>query len=101
MRISDWSSDVCSSDLHARQAFGNLLTRPIDVGAVDKIYGDVGNGIFGGGSQDGLIGNTEHFHLERRDDAALHLRGGHDRSLQDAFPSRLSAGRIGIERQSY
>src|SRR3546814_20264956 len=27
MRISDWSSDVCSSDLHAGRARGGLLMR--------------------------------------------------------------------------
>src|SRR3546814_3476931 len=27
MRISDWSSDVCSSDLHADEGLGDLLLR--------------------------------------------------------------------------
>src|SRR3546814_12940930 len=38
MRISDWSSDVCSSDLHAfsvnRQIFGGDWSRVIDVRAL-------------------------------------------------------------------
>src|SRR3546814_3342790 len=35
MRISDWSSDVCSSDLHGEE-LGQL-----GVGLVDRLFGDV------------------------------------------------------------
>src|SRR3546814_1459101 len=41
MRISDWSSDVCSSDLHALQTFTHLLTGEINVRGVRKDGGDL------------------------------------------------------------
>src|SRR3546814_2521580 len=35
MRISDWSSDVCSSDLMARSnPFGSIVNRPVGKGAI-------------------------------------------------------------------
>src|SRR3546814_4777000 len=41
MRISDWSSDVCSSDLIATEAYGS--TRPLDTSTGDIRLGNVGN----------------------------------------------------------
>src|SRR3546814_20526429 len=41
MRISDWSSDVCSSDLSAVQSHGGSVCRPLptalDAAALDRI----------------------------------------------------------------
>src|SRR3546814_11724564 len=37
MRISDWSSDVCSSDLQEPPGAGFLLARPIQVAAPDQL----------------------------------------------------------------
>src|SRR3546814_10898010 len=36
MRISDWSSDVCSSDLIARGMFGAIIVDPKDPKAMPK-----------------------------------------------------------------
>src|SRR3546814_20278654 len=37
MRISDWSSDVCSSDLHGGGRFGRAYGHQIEVGQVARI----------------------------------------------------------------
>src|SRR3546814_19839874 len=44
MRISDWSSDVCSSDLHLRRrkVLRNVVDHPADTGAADLLV--VGKG---------------------------------------------------------
>src|SRR3546814_1593974 len=39
MRISDWSSDVCSSDLGAQAIFADLVRRHIDVVGAGEIIG--------------------------------------------------------------
>src|SRR3546814_10407431 len=47
MRISDWSSDVCSSDLLAAQAklvFDRRL--PLIVGGITRIESDTGHGVY-------------------------------------------------------
>src|SRR3546814_3652649 len=40
MRISDWSSDVCSSDLHAR-----LLAEEVENGAFPEIIATIARGV--------------------------------------------------------
>src|SRR3546814_8046952 len=37
MRISDWSSDVCSSDLKAVRALGRRQALPFGVGLADRV----------------------------------------------------------------
>src|SRR3546814_10241682 len=37
MRISDWSSDVCSSDLHGKRTLEPLRKGPANIGRRDKI----------------------------------------------------------------
>src|SRR3546814_1799431 len=41
MRISDWSSDVCSSDLDSVRAFLAVLPAPVDYGAIDDMPVDI------------------------------------------------------------
>src|SRR3546814_18105941 len=38
MRISDWSSDVCSSDLHIRIQLGHALKHTGQLGEADAAY---------------------------------------------------------------
>src|SRR3546814_3190295 len=53
MRISDWSSDVCSSDLHARRE--RVVGRGELVGRVDRRVEDVGQLVAVRGAEE-LIG---------------------------------------------
>src|SRR3546814_12031680 len=39
MRISDWSSDVCSSDLHGRLVLNDVTENKIDGNAVSALAG--------------------------------------------------------------
>jgi hypothetical protein len=84
---------------HARQAFGGLLARPIDIGAILEIDGDVGDRIFGDRAQHHLIGNSQHFGFDGGDDAGFHLLRGHPRCLQDDL--NLGGGDIrkGVDRE--
>src|SRR3546814_19486545 len=57
MRISDWSSDVCSSDLFAAPtpAWSSTQLRPIaDSGRGGRFRGDAGGAANGGGAARGL-----------------------------------------------
>src|SRR3546814_8901567 len=40
MRISDWSSDVCSSDLPSERAIGKFIARRADALAVERVAHD-------------------------------------------------------------
>ncbi len=65
------------------QPFGDLLARPVDIGAVVEIDGDVGDGIFGDGAQHALVGDAQHLQLDRRDDARFDLFRRHAGRLHD------------------
>jgi hypothetical protein len=49
----------------ARQALADLLARPVDVGAVLEIDGDVGQRVLRGRAQQALVRDAEHFLLDR------------------------------------
>jgi hypothetical protein len=78
---------------HTRQALVHLIARPIDIGAVVEIDGDIGNRIFGDRAQDRLMRNAQHLLLDGGDHAAFHLLGRHARSLQDDLD--LGRGNVG------
>src|SRR3546814_12171308 len=91
MRISDWSSDVCSSDLHRMAATLDLEARVIDeIGArpaaFDRAFGEArGNVESGeriGGGGDGLAG------LQCRLDQVFEMRGLGGERVRAACPGR-------------
>src|SRR3546814_12757066 len=53
MRISDWSSDVCSSDLEADE-FGRFLVEIDGGGGVARLQRLVADGLGGGGERRGV-----------------------------------------------
>src|SRR3546814_18263270 len=60
MRISDWSSDVCSSDLLGRvgnhdRAFGTLDDLPRELGFLQVEQHEAGLCVDGGGGEDGML----------------------------------------------
>jgi hypothetical protein len=94
------------------QTLVHLIARPIDIGAVVEIDGDIGNRIFGDRAQDRLMRNAQHLLLDGGDHAAFHLLGRHARSLQDdldlgrgnvgkASMGRLTKGPCPAERQQH
>src|SRR3546814_13360773 len=48
MRISDWSSDVCSSDLPLRLAGHGPFHTPLMIGSSDKARAELPPALFGG-----------------------------------------------------
>jgi hypothetical protein len=64
-------------------AFVDLLARPVGIGAVFEVEGDVGQGIFGGRAQHLLLGDAQHFLLDGHGDAGFDLFWRHARGLQD------------------
>src|SRR3546814_20114523 len=74
MRISDWSSDVCSSDLHGllRQRAGVALMRSVD-GEADRPHRAVG-GLRG--HPGGTVGVADHLAAPDDVELALHVLGG-------------------------
>ena len=67
----------------AGQPFGHLLARPIDVGPILEVDGDVGDRILRRRAQDRLLRDPEQLQLDRRDDARLDLLRRHARRLHD------------------
>src|SRR3546814_13346341 len=96
MRISDWSSDVCSSDLHRMAATLDLEARVIDeIGArpaaFDRAFGEArGNVESGeriGGGGDGLEG------LQCRLDQVFEMRGFGGERVRARLPG-IERGRV-------
>ena len=81
------------------QALGDLLARPVDVGAVVEVDGDVGDRVLGRGAQHALMRNAEHLQLDRHDDARLDLLGRHARRLHDDLDLCRGHVREGVDRQ--
>ena len=75
------------------QPFRDLLARPVDVGALIKIDGNVGDCILCSGAQNLLVRDTEHLQFDRGDNARFDLFRGHARSLHDDL--YLCRGNIG------
>src|SRR3546814_16098896 len=83
MRISDWSSDVCSSDLHLHRIaldIGGALERAADAGDDDRVFralrcfgGHIGRGgiICAGGLSPGRRARHERKHRYRRRQTCL------------------------------
>src|SRR3546814_8837933 len=81
MRISDWSSDVCSSDLHVRRRDDAAI---VEVAREHVFHQVFGPDLVGAGGQRlvGIVAAREHGDLDvlagaggERDDAADHLVG--------------------------
>ncbi len=69
---------------HGRgQAFADLLARPVDVGAILEIDGDVGQRVLRHRAQQALVRDAEHFLLDRHGEARLDFLRRHARRLQD------------------
>ena len=75
------------------QALCDLLARPVDVGAVVEIEGDVRDGVLGDGTQHALVGDAQHFQFDRRDDARLDFFRRHAGRFHDDL--YLRGGDIG------
>ena len=67
------------------QAFRDLVARPVDVGAVLEIDGDVGERVFCRRAKDLLVGQSEQFKLDRNRDPLFDLLRGETRRLHDDF----------------
>src|SRR3546814_9168188 len=80
MRISDWSSDVCSSDLHGNGVGAELLQRGIQRGPVAAGDGDpraLGDEGFRGGQADAAVaaGDQRRLGLQSHDTLLLSAIG--------------------------
>ena len=75
------------------QALADLLARPVDVGAVLEIDGDVGQGVFGSRAQQALVRDAEHFLLDRHGEARFDFLRRHAGRLQDDLD--LCGGHVG------
>ena len=81
------------------QALRDLVARPVDVGAVLEIEGDVGERVFGRRAQDLLVRDPEQLELDRHGNPLLDLLGGEARRLHDDFHlDRRDVGKC-IDRQ--
>ncbi len=65
------------------EALGHLLPRPVDVGAVVEVDGDVGDRVLRRRPQNALARNAQHLQFDRGDDARFHLLRRHARCLHD------------------
>src|SRR3546814_18161807 len=88
MRISDWSSDVCSSDLPVREidAVAALARLLVQCAARPDIIGDVGYSdyrLISAGVVAALIGGGPEGIVEI---ARVHWINGHNRQLTKCFP---------------
>ena len=70
---------------HIGKALVDLLPGPVDIRALAKIQGDVGDGVLGGGAQHLLVGNTQQLCFDHLGDLLLHLFRCHARRLEDDF----------------
>src|SRR3546814_20009395 len=105
MRISDWSSDVCSSDLKA--ALGYLYGEPVARKAtfrqpLHEAVEEIGLGDVGGGDIDGQPNMSQLIRPGRGDlqRALLHMRRERQqiiRSLRRRESRRSEARRVGKE----
>src|SRR3546814_5717735 len=73
MRISDWSSDVCSSDLHIHADLykdsdysGVLTDRSVTLGAHAAVGEDLSDRVLGGGALFGVIGRAQRTDIVHR-----------------------------------
>ena len=82
------------------QAFADLLARPVDVGAVLEIDGDVGQRVFGSRAQQALVRDAEQFLLDRHGEAGFDFLRRHARRLQDDLDLRRRDVGKGIDRQA-
>jgi hypothetical protein len=82
------------------QSFRDLITGPVDVGAVLEIDGDIGQRILGGRAQDLLVGQAEQLELDRDRDALLDLLRGEPRGLHDDLHLNRRDVRKGVDRQA-
>src|SRR3546814_16050674 len=92
MRISDWSSDVCSSDLHAKSAFelaGMHLGQA--VAHIAKIL-DIGQIVIGGGLSNAWVLIQDTFDRQLQADLISALR---ENVYIRISPSGYDAGIIG------
>src|SRR3546814_5533248 len=108
MRISDWSSDVCSSDLHAGIAahlvvlldLRTVVERHVPAAEVDHLRAEGAVGVVEDrlAGHGGLVGGREHHYpraAQRHGEAASIRNGAADRTLAaEPFPHG-SAAQIG------
>ena len=69
----------------AAQTFADLLARPIAVGAVLEVDGDIDQAIFRDRTQDFSFWDTEHFHFDRHRDTAFDFLRRHAGGFHDDF----------------
>ena len=87
--------------VHRRgQAFADLLARPVDVGAVLEIDGDVGQRVLRGRAQQALARDAEQLLLDRHGEPGLDFLRRHAGGLQDDLDLRRRDIRKGVDRQA-
>ena len=93
-RRPDWQTG-----LDVAEAFRHLLARPVNVGAILEINGDIRQRVLGNGAQHMLFWNAQHFRFDGRNNPRLHLFRGHAGRLHDQL--HLGRGDIGksVDRQ--
>src|SRR3546814_2050501 len=97
MRISDWSSDVCSSDLPRRRRHGGHLVEQLDLhplpadGADDRLAGGAADAAIEDAGAGVVVAGTR---LARRGRAGVAGgRSGGSRAVSPAWPGPDAAGR--------
>src|SRR3546814_17067790 len=89
MRISDWSSDVCSSDLDGDRGIAVVTAKVQQVDAVQFPQG--------AGQAIGVVDRGEAVHLDQREQARQHLVGGMQRGMQDRGVGVAGEGVVGAQ----
>ncbi len=83
----------------ARQPFVHLLTRPVDIRTVNKIQGDVSDGVFGRGAQHRLSRNTQQLRFQGIGHALFDFFRRHSRHFENNLDLRGRDVGVGINRQ--
>src|SRR3546814_9016308 len=99
MRISDWSSDVCSSDLNGRLEFADAEDVDVDLQLVERIL-EIEVGASRSGEEDGTQRRQPHLVGEGCQIIAVVEIGGGKRSEERRVGNEL-VGRCSSRRSTY